>query len=72
VTAQRVKILDEAVHNPLQFAEFLTVAAQLRDCIELVEKQHARRPGREIKKGTDVFRGTSQERRDQAVKACNV
>ena len=48
------------------------IAAQLRDRIELIEKQDARRLGREIEKSTNIFRRASEERRNQAVEARNV
>src|ERR1700683_4221691 len=67
LTAQRVEVLDEAVHDALELAELLAVTAELGDRVEFIEEQNARRTRCEIKQRADVLRRASEERRDQAV-----
>src|ERR1035441_3134128 len=69
---KRIQVLDEAVHNPLQLSKLLAVAAQLRDRIELIEKQDTRSLSSKIEKSANVFRRASEERRNQAIEARDV
>src|ERR1017187_12675 len=70
--AKRIQVLDEAVHNPLQLSKLLAVAAQLRDRIELIEKQDTRSLSSKIEKSANVFRRAPEERRNQAIEARDV
>src|ERR1035438_10247940 len=65
-------MLDEAVHNPLQLAQFLAVAPQLGDRVEFIEEQDARRLRREIEKRANILRRTSQKRGNQPVEPRHV
>ena len=70
--ADGVEVLNEAVHNALQFTQLLRVASQLCDRVELVEKQDARPAGGEIEKRSDVLGSTTKIRGDEAVESRDV
>ena len=55
LVSEAIEILNKAVHDSLQLAELLVIAAQFRDRIELVEKQNAWGLGGKVEERADIF-----------------
>ena len=59
VSVKAVKVLNEAVYDAFQFAEFLLITPQLRNRVKLVEEQDARSPRGKFEQSANVLRCAS-------------
>ena len=67
--AKRVDVLQEAVHNALELAEFVFVVSAFGDYVKFVEEQNTLLLCCVIEDLSDVFGRAAKQRGDQAVKA---
>ena len=72
VRSQGIEILDEAVHDALQFSEFLAIAPELRNGIKFIQKKDAWCLLCKFEDGADILRGTSEKGRDEAIQPRDV